>query len=323
MGTKLKLGLTGLGHLGKIHLKCILDCEEIELVGCYDLDKESLHNICTEYNVRAFDSYEDLLQNCEAVDIVTPTVTHFKLASQAIAADKHCFIEKPVTVSLEEALALKELQQKHPVKIQIGHVERYNPGFLAVKDSIKNPKFIEAHRLATFNPRGTDVSVVHDLMIHDLDLISVIARSKPIDIKANGVSIVSRMADICNARIEFENGLVANVTASRISMKQMRKIRIFQEDAYISLDLLTKEAQVISLLDAYQDNTIEIDTYKGKKYISLFQADTEPVNAIKEEIKSFAKSIVMDTETEVNLEDGISALSLVDAIFRLIENSNV
>ena len=320
---KIKLGLVGLGHLGKIHLKCILQIPEIILVGCFDVNQESAQSICKEFGVVHYESIDQLIQDAEAIDIVTPTTTHYDIASMAIRAGKHCFIEKPVTQTLQEALDLQNLLSIYPVKVQIGHVERYNPSFLAIKPFIKYPKFIEAHRLSTFNPRGTDVSVVHDLMIHDLDIISLMAQSPAREIRASGVSIVSEKADICNARIEFESCLVCNVTASRISMKAMRKIRIFQEDAYISMDLLSKEAEVISLLDEYQENTLELDTYKGKKYIQLFQAEITPVNAILEEIKSFAKSIVIDSETEVNLQDGIRALSLVDAILSQIESSNV
>lgn len=320
---KIKLGLVGLGHLGKIHLKCILQIPEILLVGCFDVNQEAAQSICKEFGVVHYESLDQLIHDSEAIDIVTPTTTHYDIASMVIRAGKHCFIEKPVTQTLQEALDLQNLISIYPVKVQIGHVERYNPSFLAIKPFIKYPKFIEAHRLSTFNPRGTDVSVVHDLMIHDLDIISLMAQSPAREIRASGVSIVSQKADICNARIEFESGLVCNVTASRISMKAMRKIRIFQEDAYISMDLLSKEAEVISLLDEYQDNTLELDTYKGKKYIQLFQAEITPVNAILEEIKSFAKSIVIDSETEVNLQDGIRALSLVDAILSQIESSNV
>lgn len=316
--TRLRLGLIGLGHLGKIHLKCILDLEEIELIGCYDSNPDTA-KICEEYGTPYYDNFEKLIEDCEALDLVTPTTTHFDLARQILLKKKHCFIEKPVTERSEQAIMLQEIASGHQLKVQIGHVERYNPGYLSVKDAIRKPRFIEAHRLATFNPRGTDVSVVHDLMIHDLDLISVIARSEAVDIKAKGVNIVSPHPDICNARIEFQNGLVANVTASRISMKQMRKIRIFQEDAYISLDLLTKESQIISLLDEYQDQTIEIDTYKGKKFISLQTPEIIPVNAIQQEIKSFVKSIVRDQETEVSLTDGIRALKLVEAIADQIE----
>ncbi|MBK7359260.1 MAG: Gfo/Idh/MocA family oxidoreductase [Saprospiraceae bacterium] len=316
---RLKIGLAGTGHLGKIHLKCILENPDLELKGFYDLSPETRQKIASEYGIKAFESYDELISNCDAIDIVSSTSSHFELAQDAIKQNKHCFIEKPVTSSLEEATFLKNLLKEHPVKIQIGHVERFNPSFAAIRPFIKEPKFIEAHRLSSFNPRGRDVSVVHDIMIHDLDLICLMAKSEVKDIKANGVSLVSPLPDICNARIEFENGLVCNVTASRISMKQMRKIRIFQEDAYISCDLLEKEAQVIRLLDEYQDNTLEIETHKGNKYISLVNPEIKTVNAIAEELKSFYKSIVTDDMPEVNLDEGIQALALVQAITKQIE----
>lgn len=318
---RLKIGLAGTGHLGKIHLKCILENPDLELKGFYDLSPETRQKIASEYGIKAFESYDELISNCDAIDIVSSTSSHFELAQDAIKQNKHCFIEKPVTSSLEEATFLKNLLKEHPVKIQIGHVERFNPSFAAIRPFIKEPKFIEAHRLSSFNPRGRDVSVVHDIMIHDLDLICLMAKSEVKDIKANGVSLVSPLPDICNARIEFENGLVCNVTASRISMKQMRKIRIFQEDAYISCDLLEKEAQVIRLLDEYQDNTLEIETHKGNKYISLVNPEIKTVNAIAEELKSFYKSIVTDDMPEVNLDEGIQALALVQAITKQIETN--
>ncbi len=318
MAQVLKLGLIGLGHLGKIHLKCIQQIPEIELVACYDINKENAKQLASEFNFKLCNTVGDLFKLVDAVDIVTPTTTHFEIAKEAILNGKHCFIEKPVTQSLKEAYALELLQKENPVKIQIGHVERYNPCFVAVYPFIKSAKFIEAHRLAQFNPRGTDVSVVHDLMIHDLDLISFMAQCDPIEIRANGVSIVSKSADICNARIEFENGLVANVTASRISMKQMRKIRIFQEDAYISVDLAKKEAQVISLLEGQAENTIELDTYKGKRFIKLQDLEIDNSNAILEELKSFANSISAGVNCDVTLVDGIRALRLVEAITKQI-----
>ena len=255
----------------------------------------------------------------DAIVIVTPTTSHFELAKRAIEKGRHCFIEKPVTSTLEEANALIALQEKYGVKVQVGHVERFNPAFLAASPYIKNPKFIEAHRLSMFKPRGTDVSVVHDLMIHDLDLISFIAKSELKEIRASGVAIVSPTADICNARIEYKNGLVANVTASRISLKTMRKIRIFQEDAYMSLDFQSKESEIFTLNETYQENSFELETYKGNRYISQIAIDTNSVNAILEEIKSFSKSIVTNTETEVNLKDGTRALELVDIILKQIE----
>ncbi len=318
---KLKIGLIGAGHLGKIHIKCIQENPDFDFIGFYDVASETRDSVALEYGLKAFSHVEDLVNDCDALDIVSSTSSHFELAQYAISQNKHCFIEKPVTSTLEQALQLKSILQTHPVKIQIGHVERFNPSFAAIRPFIKQPKFIEAHRLSSFNPRGRDVSVVHDIMIHDLDLICLMAKSEVKDIKANGVSLVSPLPDICNARIEFENGLVCNVTASRISMKQMRKIRIFQEDAYISIDLLEKEAQVIRLLDDYQENTLEIETHKGQKFISLVNPEIKTVNAIAEELKSFYKSIVTDTIPEVNLDEGIQALALVDAITKQIESN--
>lgn len=316
---KLKIGLIGLGHLGKIHLKCIREIEEIHFQGIYDVDIEIAKELSAQYQIPAYISYETLLDDIDVIVIVTPTTTHFELAKRAIEKGKHCFIEKPVTSTLEEANALIALQEKYGVKVQVGHVERFNPAFLAASPYIKNPKFIEAHRLSMFKPRGTDVSVVHDLMIHDLDLISFIAKSELKEIRASGVAIVSPTADICNARIEYKNGLVANVTASRISLKTMRKIRIFQEDAYMSLDFQSKESEIFTLNETYQENSFELETYKGNRYISQIAIDTNSVNAILEEIKSFSKSIVTNTETEVNLKDGTRALELVDIILKQIE----
>jgi predicted dehydrogenase len=318
---KLKIGLVGVGHLGKIHLKCIQQIPELLLTGIYDISQTERDKVAYETGVKAFNSYEELLEVSDAVDIVSSTSSHYALAEQAIRHSKHCFIEKPVCASLEEAIQLRELNKQYPVNIQIGHVERFNPSFAAIKSYIKQPKFIEAHRLSTFNPRGRDVSVIHDIMIHDLDLICLLANSPLKEVKANGVSLVSPLPDICNARLEFMNGLVCNVTASRISMKQMRKLRIFQEDAYISIDMLEKEAQVIRLLDAYEEDTIELETHKGQKYISLINPEIHPVNAILEELKSFWKSVVKEEVPEVNLDEGIQVLSLVQAITKQIEEN--
>ncbi len=318
---RLRIGLLGAGHLGKIHLKCIQQIPEWELVGFYDINPETREQVAREYNVKAYTDYDELIKDCEALDIVSSTSAHAELASAVIRNNKHCFIEKPLAASLEEALQIEALCKLHPVKVQIGHIERFNPSFAAIKPYIKNPKFIEAHRLSSFNPRGRDVSVVHDVMIHDLDLICLLTESAVKEIRANGVSLVSPLPDICNARIEFEDGLVCNVTASRISMKQMRKLRIFQEDAYISIDMLEKEAQVIRLLDEKAEDTLEIETYKGNKFISLVNPEIKNLNAIVEELKSFYNCIVMDTLPEVNLQEGIRVMSLVQAITKQIESN--
>ncbi len=318
----LKVGLAGAGHLGKVHLQCMLEIPEIRCVGFYEVNPQTIEQVERQFNVPAFRDLDELIAESDALDIVSTTSTHFEIAKRAILARRHCFIEKPVCASLEQAIELSELARGSGVQIQVGHVERFNPAFVAAKNIITNPKFIEAHRLSTFNPRGRDVSVIHDVMIHDLDLISLIAQSEVRDIRASGVSIVSPSPDICNARIEFENGMVANVTASRISMKQMRKLRIFQQDAYISLDLLEKQAQIIRLLDVATEESVEIDTYKGKRYITMINPKIFPNNAIIEELKSFRSSIVNHCVPEVNIVDGIRALKLVQAISNLIENQN-
>jgi predicted dehydrogenase len=323
----LKIGVLGTGHLGKIHLKCIqLASETYDLVGFYDPNDEAAQQAQEQYGIKRYDDLDALIAAVDVIDIVTPTVTHFELAKRVMEAGKHLFIEKPLTNTIEEAHELLTLSKEKGVKVQVGHVERFNPALLALGDTPLNPMFIEAHRLAVFNPRGTDVSVILDLMIHDLDIIQSLVRSPVQHISASGVSVVSETEDICNARVEFENGCVANLTASRISMKQMRKLRLFQKDAYISLDFLEKEAQVVRLFDMDTDpeqlptdNLMELETQNGKRYIHMSMPETEAVNAIKMELETFAQSIQEDTRPIVNIEDGFRALELAHKIIEQIE----
>ena len=245
----MKIGIVGVGHLGKIHIKCTQLIPEYTLVGFYDTFENNALYVEQNFNLKRFHTLEDLFEAVDIVDIVTPTTTHFEIASMAIRAGKHIFIEKPVTENTNQALELLKLAAFHQVKVQVGHVERFNPALLAIKDLKISPMFLEVHRLATFNPRGTDVSVVLDLMIHDLDIVLKMVNSPVKKIDASGVAIVSELPDIANARVEFENGCVANITASRMSLKQMRKIRLFQSDAYISLDLLDKKTEIVKLHD--------------------------------------------------------------------------
>ena len=324
--TKLKIGILGVGHLGKIHLKCLSNLEEYyEIVGFYDPDDENSLKAIEKYGITRFEYLEDLINQVDVIDIVTPTTTHFELAANAIKKGKHLFIEKPITHTLEEAKTLIELVKKHPVKIQIGHVERFNPAFLALKDAVINPMFIEAHRLAAFNPRGTDVSVILDLMIHDLDIVLKVVDSEIKNISASGVGVVSDTPDIGNVRLEFENGCVANLTASRISLKQMRKIRLFQRDAYISLDFLEKEAQIVKMYDKGAPNVpsdinfFEIDTQKGTKLITMEMPEKQEINAIEQELKSLAESILDDQPTAVSIDEGYRALKLAHDIINQIE----
>ncbi|HOY16421.1 MAG TPA: Gfo/Idh/MocA family oxidoreductase [Haliscomenobacter sp.] len=325
----LKIGVLGTGHLGKIHLKCIqLAVETYDLVGFYDPNPSMAKAVAEQFKLRAFESVEALIQAVDVVDIVTPTTTHFALAVQVIQSGKHVFIEKPLTHTIAEAEELIRLSKEYGVQVQVGHVERFNPALLALENTDLNPMFIEAHRLAAFNPRGTDVSVVLDLMIHDLDIVLSMVDARPTKVSANGVAVVSETPDIANARIEFDNGCVANLTASRISMKQMRKVRFFQRDAYISLDFLEKNAQVVRLYD--QDaanlpenaNLLEWHTPQGIKMLHIDMPPIESVNAIKMELESFADSIVNHTRPKVSIEDGYQALKLAYEIIREIDQDS-
>jgi predicted dehydrogenase len=324
----LKIGLLGVGHLGKIHLKCIQASEALELVGFYDPDPTTAQKVAETFNTKAFSSFEALLEAVDAVDIVTPTTTHFELAKKAAEHGKHIFIEKPLTHTVEEARILKQIVQKQGVKVQIGHVERFNPAFLSMGETKIAPMFIEAHRLATFNPRGTDVSVVLDLMIHDIDLILHLVKSEIKQIHASGVAIVSASPDIANARIEFENGCVANLTASRMSLKQMRKVRLFQPDAYISLDFLEKKSQIISLLDENTEGVdfsalMPLETARGTKWIDIKMPEPVAVNAIQMELETFAESILHNSDIKVTIEDGYRALKVAHQIIEEIGDSTV
>ncbi|MGB1041635.1 MAG: Gfo/Idh/MocA family protein [Flavobacteriales bacterium] len=315
----LKIGVIGAGHLGKIHLNCIQQLSEYELIGFYDTDPQVAEKIQKEYNIKAFDSIASLIQEADVIDIVTPTLSHFDCARQAIIASKHIFIEKPITNTTEEAKSLISLSSEANVKVQIGHVERFNPAFLAIQHRIENPMFVETHRLAQFNPRGTDVSVIHDLMIHDIDIILSIVKSNVKRISANGVAVVSETPDIANARIEFDNGCVANLTASRVSLKNMRKTRIFQKNAYISVDFSEKKSEIIQLKNVTGEPdpfsmVLDLGEEKGKKEIVFEKAEIIENNAIKDELQSFAQSINNNETPLVTVEDGYNALRIASII---------
>ena len=245
----LKVGVLGAGHLGKIHLRLLKESKKYELIGFYDEDRSNGEKVSADFGYTYFKNLDDLIDAVDVIDIVTPTLSHYVCAKKSIEKGKHIFIEKPITHTLKEANTLLALEAKHGVKGQVGHVERFNPAFTAVKNTIKQPMFIESHRLAEFNPRGTDVPVVLDLMIHDIDAILSVVNSEVKQINASGVSVISQSPDIANARLEFENGCVANLTASRISLKNMRKSRFFQKDAYISVDFLEKKVEVVKSVD--------------------------------------------------------------------------
>ena len=314
----LKAGVLGAGHLGKIHLKLLKQSEKYELVGFYDADEESGKKVEAEFGYKFFNSIEALIDAVDMVDIVTPTLSHYECAKQAISKGKHIFIEKPITNTVEEAEHIRELLAEHNLRGQVGHVERFNPAFLAVKNEINSPMFIESHRLAEFNPRGTDVPVVLDLMIHDIDIILSVVKSKVKNISASGVSVISNSPDIANARIEFENGCVANLTASRISLKKMRKARFFQKDAYISVDFLDKKCEVVKMKDAPEtpgDFDMVLQNAEGvKKQIYFDNPHVTNNNSILDELESFANAINTNSSPEVTLHDGTEALRVATQI---------
>jgi len=314
----LKTGVLGAGHLGKIHLRLLNQSEKYNLVGFYDADEDNAKKVEAEFGYTYFNSIEKLIDAVDVVDIVTPTLSHFDCAKQAISKGKHIFIEKPITNTVEEAETLRNLVANHGVKGQVGHVERFNPAFIGVKDMLDKPMFIETHRLAEFNPRGTDVPVVLDLMIHDIDIILSVVKSKVKHLSASGVSVISDTPDIANARIEFENGCVANLTASRISLKNMRKTRFFQRDAYISVDFLEKKCEVVKMKDAPQnpgDFDMILQNAEGlKKQIYFDNPEIANNNAILDELETFADAINNNTTPIVTLHDGTEALRVATMI---------
>lgn len=308
----LNVGVLGAGHLGKIHLRLLNGSDKYNLVGFYDPDAINGKDVEAEFGYTYFDNMNALIEAVDVVDIVTPTLSHFDCAKKAMEKGRHVFLEKPITKTLEEAETLISLEKKYGVKGQVGHVERFNPAFTAVKDIIHNPMFIETHRLAEFNPRGTDVPVVLDLMIHDIDAILSVVPSEVKDIHASGVSVISNSPDIANARIEFENGCVANLTASRISLKNMRKSRFFQRDAYISVDFLEKKVEVVRMKDAPEspgEFDMVLQNAEGiKKQIYFENPEIRTNNAILDELETFAEAINGNTPPKVTLKDGTRAL---------------
>lgn len=317
----LKAGVIGAGHLGKIHLKLLNQSEKYQLIGFYDSDTIASKKISDELGYKSFPSMEALIEACDVIDVVTPTIHHFECAKKVVEAGKHLFIEKPITQTVEEAEKLLLLASENNVKGQVGHVERFNPAFMAVRDKFENPMFIEAHRLAEFNPRGTDVPVVLDLMIHDIDAILSVVDSEVKNVYSSGVSVISETPDIANARIEFENGCVANLTASRISMKKMRKARFFQKDAYISVDFLEKQCEVVKMKDAPKDPddfAMILTNAEGvKKQIYFDNPEIDVNNAILDELDTFADAIVNNTTPVVTLQQGANALKVA---MQVIEN---
>lgn len=321
----LKIGVVGAGHLGKIHLRQLLELtDRYELVGFHDADESVRNAVAAELGVHAFNTVDELIEAVEVVDIVTPTLHHFPVAVKALRHSRHLFIEKPLTHTVDEGKQLLQLATEANVKVQVGHVERFNPAFLAAQPLLDQPMFIETHRLAQFNPRGTDVSVVLDLMIHDIDIVLSLVKANIRRISASGVAVVSDTPDICNARIEFDNGAVANLTASRISLKNMRKSRFFRRDAYISVDFLDKEVSVVRMKTITgEPDPLAIVIYPGEgktpKELWFEHPEVPPVNAIRMELSSFADAITTNTRPLVSIDDGYKALDVAHKIIDQLE----
>jgi predicted dehydrogenase len=318
----LKIGIFGVGHLGKIHLSQWAAMKDVEIVGFFDPSNANAESVA-QYQIPRFDSAEELILASDAIDIIAPTTHHFKICEQAIRNGKHIFVEKPMTNTMEEAKTLVKLVEEANIKFQVGHVERFNPAFLALKGHTLKPMFIEVHRLAEFNPRGTDVSVILDLMIHDIDIVLSIVQSTVNRISASGVAVMSDTPDIANVRIEFHNGCVANLTSSRISLKKMRKMRLFQKDAYIGIDFLDKKTEIIKLKTPEDEGlfTLDIDTNSGKKTIAIDNPEIKQTNAIRMELELFRDSILHNKPVPVNAIDGLQAMDVAHQILAKIQKS--
>ncbi|BDQ11837.1 Gfo/Idh/MocA family protein [Sediminibacterium sp. TEGAF015] len=321
----LKVGVFGVGHLGKFHLNNWKEIEGVKLVGFFDPNNENAKEVVEKYGIKRFMDEDKLIDACDAIDVITPTTLHYDICMKAVRKGKHVFVEKPITHTLQEGKDLVNMVREANVKLQVGHVERFNPAYLAIKDMHLNPMFIEVHRLAQFNPRGTEVSVILDLMIHDIDIILSLVKSDVKNIAASGVAVMTDTPDIANVRIEFNNGCVANLTSSRISMKKMRKIRLFQKDAYIGIDFLEKKTEIIKLKQPEDEKafSFDIETPNGKKTIAIATPSIEPLNAIKLELSSFVDAILNNKPTEVNEIDGYLAMEVAHQILEKINNTSI
>ena len=324
---KVKIGVIGTGHLGKFHVKLLNEISQAEIVGVFDINSETLLQIANEFNIKGYSSLNQLLDDVDAVSIVATTTAHYNLIKEAYNKNVHVFVEKPITSTIEQAKEVVEISQKKNLKLQVGHIERFNPALLSLEKYNLNPKFIQTDRLAQFNPRGTDVAVVLDLMIHDIDIILSLIKSNVKNISASGVAVVSDNIDIANARLEFENGAVANVTASRISQKKMRKMRMFQKDAYISVDFDSGVSEVFRLIPDSEKSVEHFLTFgemgvgENKKSVVYEQPEPRKVNALKHELELFVEAVLNDKTPVVSGKDGLKALQVAEVIIKKIEET--
>ncbi len=321
----LKVGVFGVGHLGKFHLNNWKEIEGVKLVGFFDPHTETAKQVAEEYGIKRFTDADKLIDACDIVDVVTPTDQHYGVCMSAVRKGKHVFVEKPLAATVKEGRDIVNIVKEAGVKLQVGHIERFNPAYLAIKKLPLNPMFIEVHRLAQFNPRGTEVSVIMDLMIHDIDIILSLVKSDVKNISASGVAVITDTPDIANVRIEFNNGCVANLTSSRISMKKMRKMRLFQKDAYIGVDFLEKKTEIIKLKQPDDQHvfSIDIETQQGKKTIAIATPSIEATNAMKTELEAFVHAINHQQPTIVSEIDGFLAMEVGHRILDKINNTPI
>ena len=321
----LKIGIFGAGHLGKFHINNWKEIEGVEIVGFYDPNEVTSAEVSEKFGIKHYTDIDALIEEIDAADIVTPTQFHFPVCEKLLRKSKHVFVEKPMVNDMDEAKKILKLVNEAKVKFQVGHVERFNPAFSALQGKKLNPMFIEVHRLAQFNPRGTEVSVILDLMIHDIDIVLHLVDSDIKNISASGVSVMTDTPDIANVRIEFNNGCVANLTSSRISMKKMRKMRLFQKDAYIGIDFLEKKTEIIKLkTEADKDLfSFDIETPNGIKTIAVENPDINNENAIKAELTAFRDAILNNTATLVSELDGYLAMEVAHQILAKIEHAGL
>jgi predicted dehydrogenase len=319
----IKVGVFGVGHLGKFHLNNWREMKDVEITGFYDPSDEAANEVEKTYGIKRFLDPKELADKCDAVDIVSPTPFHFDLCAMAIRKGKHVFVEKPMANTMEEAKEIVKLTREAGIKLQVGHVERFNPALLALNDTRLNPMFIEVHRLAQFNPRGTEVSVILDLMIHDIDIILHLVKSDIRTISANGVSVMTDTPDIANVRIEFHNGCVANLTSSRISMKKMRKMRLFQKDAYIGIDFLEKKTEIIKMQTEKiaGEFSFDIETGSGKRTIAIANPKVPQENAMMLELQAFIEAISQHKDTLVDEMDGFRSMEVAHQILQKIQRN--
>ena len=313
----LKIGIFGVGHLGKFHISNWKEIAGAEIIGFYDPNDEAAAAVAEKFGLKRFTDMELLMDEIDAADVITPTQFHVPVCELALRKSKHVFVEKPLANDMVEARKLLKLVEEAKVKFQVGHVERFNPAFVALKGKELKPMFIEVHRLAQFNPRGTEVSVILDLMIHDIDVILHLVKSEIKNISASGVAVMTETPDIANVRIEFLNGCVANLTSSRISMKKMRKMRLFQKDAYIGIDFLDKKTEIIRLKGEHENEDLfsfDIETPNGARTIAVENPEPININAIKAELSAFRDAIVNNTPTIVSEYDGFMALEVAHQI---------